>query len=311
MDTSLAELSRPLDAQDRPALTWGAGAARRAAAKSFQLDAEESARFLRIVSDSALITRHYEIYLWLNGEVQQFLPHEILVAAWGDFSTWNLKLDVTSGLPRVRTSELAHCRLDDLLRDAHAQWIGAGRSPVLLSTAATVAAPADCACPIHAALRGMRSVLVHGVRDQRSGHDSLYLAFSSGSLTQGRSRQRFISVIDPLIAQIDGAFRKIELLPQDLAALRVASTVLDLSVREREIIESVCQGKTNLDISAALDISPFTVKNHVQRIFRKIGVTNRTQAASRYAEALRQAALETGEAIEALTGLKRVAGAGH
>ena len=56
------------------------------------------------------------------------------------------------------------------------------------------------------------------------------------------------------------------------------------------MLESICQGKTNLDIARALDISPFTVKNHVQRIFRKIGVTNRTQAAARYAEALRAAA---------------------
>ena len=69
------------------------------------------------------------------------------------------------------------------------------------------------------------------------------------------------------------------------------ANVLDLSTRELEVLESMCRGKTNLEIAAALDISPFTVKNHVQRIFRKIGVTNRTQAAARYSEARRQAAL--------------------
>jgi FixJ family two-component response regulator len=57
------------------------------------------------------------------------------------------------------------------------------------------------------------------------------------------------------------------------------------------VLEALCRGRTNLQIAAALDISPFTVKNHVQRIFRKIGVTNRTQAAARYTEAVRQAAL--------------------
>jgi len=31
------------------------------------------------------------------------------------------------------------------------------------------------------------------------------------------------------------------------------------------------------------------VKNHVQRIFRKIGVRNRTEAAARYGDALRRA----------------------
>jgi DNA-binding NarL/FixJ family response regulator len=58
-----------------------------------------------------------------------------------------------------------------------------------------------------------------------------------------------------------------------------------------EVLDALCRGRTNLQIAAALDISPFTVKNHVQRIFRKIGVTNRTQAAARYTEAVRQAAL--------------------
>ncbi|HEU4645720.1 MAG TPA: LuxR C-terminal-related transcriptional regulator [Burkholderiales bacterium] len=38
-------------------------------------------------------------------------------------------------------------------------------------------------------------------------------------------------------------------------------------------------------------MSPFTVKNHVQRIFRKIGVSNRTQAAARYGDVVREMAL--------------------
>jgi DNA-binding NarL/FixJ family response regulator len=57
------------------------------------------------------------------------------------------------------------------------------------------------------------------------------------------------------------------------------------------VLDALCRGRTNVQIAAALEISPFTVKNHVQRIFRKIGVTNRTQAAARYTEAVRQAAL--------------------
>ena len=69
--------------------------------------------------------------------------------------------------------------------------------------------------------------------------------------------------------------------------------MLDLSPREIDVLEAICRGKTNLDIAAALAISPFTVKNHVQRIFRKIGVTNRTQAAARYAEALLHAAVSS------------------
>src|SRR3954463_10869374 len=79
-------------------------------AKSFQLTAEESTLFLGIVSACGRIRRHYDIYRWLTSDVQHFLPHEILLSAWGDFGSWDLKLDITSALPGVRTGQLAHCR---------------------------------------------------------------------------------------------------------------------------------------------------------------------------------------------------------
>jgi transcriptional regulator EpsA len=260
--------------------------------KSFEFTADESVRFLRIVAECSGIRRHYDIYRWLRGEVQHFLPHDILLSAWGDFATWDLKLDLTSALPGVRTASLAHCRVDSLLRHAYARWIDAGRSPVLLKPA-DIEPPQYCHCPIHSALRRMRSVVVHGVHDKRSGSDSLFIAFGAGAFAKGRSTQRVLASLDALFAQIDAAFRKVPAFPLAAACTgtREGANVLDLSVRELEVLESICKGKTNLDIAAALDISPFTVKNHVQRIFRKIGVTNRTQAAARYTEAVRQAAL--------------------
>ena len=48
--------------------------------------------------------------------------------------------------------------------------------------------------------------------------------------------------------------------------------------REMEVLDALCRGRTNLEIAATLDISPFTVKNHVQKILRKLNVVNRTQA---------------------------------
>ena len=263
------------------------------APKSFELTADESARFFRVVSECGRIRRHYDIYRWLGGEVQHFLPHEILLSAWGDFSNADITLDLTSGMPGVRTGQLAHCRVDSLVRQAYTRWNQADRRPLLLKASDTEAIQPSCHCPIHTALRSMRSVLVHGVRDQRSGEESLFIAFSCGSFTKGRSLARFSSLLEPLVAQIDAAFRKVPAFPLNDArfALKDGANVLDLSTREMEVLEALCRGRTNLEIAAALDISPFTVKNHVQRIFRKIGVTNRTQAAARYTEAVRQSAL--------------------
>jgi DNA-binding CsgD family transcriptional regulator len=56
-----------------------------------------------------------------------------------------------------------------------------------------------------------------------------------------------------------------------------------LSEREREILDWVRKGKTNHEIGTILGISQFTVKNHLQRIFRKLDVLNRAQAIGKFA----------------------------
>ena len=57
-----------------------------------------------------------------------------------------------------------------------------------------------------------------------------------------------------------------------------ASPHAALTTREREIFGLLCQGLTNRQISSRLWISEGTVKAHVGNVFRKLGVSNRTQA---------------------------------
>jgi DNA-binding NarL/FixJ family response regulator len=53
----------------------------------------------------------------------------------------------------------------------------------------------------------------------------------------------------------------------------------ELSVRETEIIRLIARGMSNKEISAKLHLSEKTVKNHISRIFAKLNITARTQAA--------------------------------
>jgi DNA-binding NarL/FixJ family response regulator len=52
-----------------------------------------------------------------------------------------------------------------------------------------------------------------------------------------------------------------------------------LSAREREVLTLLVEGLPNKLIARRLDISEKTVKSHLTRIFRELGVTDRTQAA--------------------------------
>ena len=85
---------------------------------------------------------------------------------------------------------------------------------------------------------------------------------------------------------IDNALRQMALLPQQhpQAATTVRSGPDDasgLSERETQIMAWVAMGKTNAEIGTILNISGYTVKNHMQRIFQKLNVFNRAQAVSR------------------------------
>ena len=77
-------------------------------------------------------------------------------------------------------------------------------------------------------------------------------------------------------------------LPLELvsAAMRADSkhTAIDdlskvLTEREQQVVELVSEGLTNKEIARRLEISPATVKVHVERLIGKLGVADRTQAA--------------------------------
>ncbi len=53
-----------------------------------------------------------------------------------------------------------------------------------------------------------------------------------------------------------------------------------LTRRESEVLCWIARGKTNREIGQILDISPRTVNKHLEQVFDKVGVENRTTAAS-------------------------------
>jgi DNA-binding NarL/FixJ family response regulator len=54
--------------------------------------------------------------------------------------------------------------------------------------------------------------------------------------------------------------------------------VAPLSKRETEILQKVAYGATTKEVARDLDISPHTVKTHLERIFEKLGANDRAQA---------------------------------
>ncbi|WP_171101138.1 response regulator transcription factor [Ruegeria sp. HKCCD7255] len=52
-----------------------------------------------------------------------------------------------------------------------------------------------------------------------------------------------------------------------------------LTERERQVLKGLTEGKSNKEIARDLDLSEPTIKLHMKTLYRKVGVSNRTQAA--------------------------------
>ncbi len=63
-----------------------------------------------------------------------------------------------------------------------------------------------------------------------------------------------------------------------------AIAALDLSARECTVLALLADGSSNKVIARKLGISPNTVKTHVQHLYEKLSVANRTQAAAKARE---------------------------
>ncbi|MDE2416598.1 MAG: transcriptional regulator EpsA [Burkholderiales bacterium] len=253
-------------------------------------NAEDFSRFSKLVDEVLGVRRHIELMRWLQGDLQGYLPHDILIAAWGDFHLRVIHYDVVSAMPGVRSENAMAESIAPLLTGLFNRWIAQDRRPFSLNVGQDGFAWEGVASsgPIADAMLHMKSSLVHGINDQRGRHDCLYVFFSR----HPKRRKNEANAIRFLLPYIDTALRQVDLMPNQYAEKPAAqagelaegdcSDNEVLSEREAEIMKWVAMGKTNGEIGSILNVSSFTIKNHMQRIFKKLDVFNRAQAVATF-----------------------------
>jgi DNA-binding CsgD family transcriptional regulator len=82
------------------------------------------------------------------------------------------------------------------------------------------------------------------------------------------------------------------------AEWRATTETLGLSGREREIVGSMIEGKSEAEIASHLGISPHTVHTHLERLHRKLKVTSRPHLIGRVLEAFASVARRTSQRVD-------------
>ena len=104
---------------------------------------------------------------------------------------------------------------------------------------------------------------------------------AAGYLVKTASREEVVEAVRR-VAKGESIWTREEL-RRVTGALSTPRVAVDLEVpltkRESEVLKQLALGLSNKEIALALSISYETVKEHVQHILRKVGVSDRTQAA--------------------------------
>ena len=121
---------------------------------------------------------------------------------------------------------------------------------------------------------GATQLLVHGIHDAEGRAISLF----TFACRPGSASQRQAYLVQLLAPSLHAAWVRTQLTKRAEGGGEKAAGGSVLTVRELDILKWIYLGKSNFEIGAILKISPLTVKNHVQKILRKLNVVNRTQA---------------------------------
>lgn len=122
-------------------------------------------------------------------------------------------------------------------------------------------------------------VLLYSARTSPEVIARAVAAGANGLLVHDASQATFLQSVHR-VAQGESLWSREDLRRAgSVGRLTAAAAEVQLTRRESEVIVKMVEGLTNKQIADSLEISYETVKEHVQHVLRKLGVTDRTQAA--------------------------------
>jgi transcriptional regulator EpsA len=232
------------------------------------------------------VRRRYQFFVWTQGSVQTLLPHKLAICGVYDRGRKEVRLEafnsivVSPGVLGVMTD--GQSQLMQYIINA---WINNRGSALVVRLSTLNARPiAPAVEALQAA--GFMELLVHGVsRPQRAAEiETLFLFASPGTIVSAAET----GGLELMLPHLHSTYLRVQSIEREISeaavkpnASGVGYSSASISEREEQVLGWVREGMSNQEIGVQLGISPLTVKNHVQKILRKLGATNRAQAVAR------------------------------
>jgi transcriptional regulator EpsA len=243
------------------------------------LHARELESLLLNIDASMRVHSRHQLFGWTQGMLQSLVKHELLVCALRGPRPTTYQVDCFAS-PWIDPDKVADAFRRDTALVAHlvSDWLEAEHHPVIYGSGGGSLARGAFAAELQRL--GAESVISHGTYDALGKPVSLFvLGALPGELSRGHAF--LLELIAPYLhlawmrSQLSGPLEE---------GGATAQSVDPLTAREKEILRWIHLGKSNFEIGTILGISPLTVKNHVQKILRKLNVQNRTHAVGRALE---------------------------
>ncbi len=242
---------------------------------------------LSLMEAAPAVRRRSQFFMWMQGHVQNLVPHVLAVCGAYNRQRRQLEFDVfnTVAMPPALLGALSAPH-PGLMSALALHWTEGDGRPFMLPVAGALPASFGASAQQDLAdlqRAGVAYWVVHAV--SRPGRrDEIETLFALAG-TQGVPLGTVLPTLDLLLPHLHITYVRTQALERELTSRPGSPPVPTpegrapvVTARERQILHWVREGMSNQEIGTVLDISALTVKNHVQKILRKLGAANRAQA---------------------------------
>ncbi|AZP13371.1 XrtB/PEP-CTERM-associated transcriptional regulator EpsA [Undibacterium parvum] len=243
------------------------------------LSLREQEYLLRTIESALQVRRRRQFFLWTQGQFQSLLPHEIMVCIQfgGDGEVVHIECMHSVILDEQSKEQLCNPHDGFALRLAR-HCRNEERLPLLIEQGERSDSHPLSRLRAEMEIRKLGISVVHSTENLPGGA-SFFALFGLPDAADSR-HSFFLELLLPYlhISLLRLVANAAEPLSNPGSGSSLARPV---TAREIDILRWVKQGKSNFEIGIILGISALTVKNHLQKIYKKLNVQNRTQAVSR------------------------------